>query len=106
MTQRRPTVGGNWKMNLNRGQAVALAEAVARHRAATDDKIDVTVFPAFPYLFEVGRALSEGLTTQTGVTGVRLGAQDAYDQPDGAFTGEVSLSMLKGRRGRRAVGGP
>ena len=49
--------------------------------------VDVAVFPPFPYLLPVAGAL-------TG-TGVLLGAQDAYHQPDGAFTGEVSMAMLR-----------
>ncbi len=85
MTQRRPTVGGNWKMNLHGAEAEALAQAVARDVAGA--KTQVTVFPAFPYLERVGKALAG--------KPVNLGAQDFYIQPNGAFTGEVSLSMLK-----------
>jgi triosephosphate isomerase len=86
MAMRRPYVGGNWKMNLHAADATALAEAVAES-AAPAKGVDVAIFPAFPYLTNVGRAVSD--------SPVKLGAQDCYHQPNGAFTGEVSLSMLQ-----------
>jgi triosephosphate isomerase len=86
MPKRKPFVGGNWKMNLHRDQAVSLAKQLADSGLATD-KVDVAVCPAFPYLAAVGDAL--------GSSGIKLGAQDCYYEANGAFTGEVSLSMLK-----------
>jgi len=49
-------------------------------------KCDVVVYPPFPYLQAVGRAL--------GHSGILLGAQDVYHEANGAFTGEVSAEML------------
>ncbi|MEQ9459898.1 MAG: triose-phosphate isomerase [Phycisphaeraceae bacterium] len=86
MSTRTPTVGGNWKMNLHHDEAIALAKGLAA-QADTFTGVEVTVFPAFPYLLPVAEALAPSK--------IRLGAQDAYTQPNGAFTGEVSLSMLK-----------
>lgn len=86
MTHRTPFIGGNWKMNLTREEARGLAGALARN-IGDGGEVDVAVFPPFPWLVEVAEAL-EG-------SAVRLGAQDAWHEPDGAFTGEVSLSMLK-----------
>ncbi|MFT5422992.1 MAG: triosephosphate isomerase [Phycisphaerales bacterium] len=80
-------VGGNWKMNTNLGSATALAKGVAASLAGTDG-VDVAVFPPFPYLAAVGKALASS------GGGVMLGAQDLSDQPDGALTGEVSAAML------------
>ena len=82
---RKPFVGGNWKMNLHAAEAAALAKALAG--AALDGAADVCVCPAFPYLAQVGQIIRD--------TPIKLGAQDCYVQPNGAFTGEVSLSMLK-----------
>jgi triosephosphate isomerase len=82
---RVPFVGGNWKMNLNRAQAVELAKAVAKGAAELPG--DVGIAPPFVYLDAVNQALAGSK--------VLLGAQDAYFQPTGAFTGEVSLDMLK-----------
>jgi len=86
MAGRKPFVGGNWKMNLSGAEAAALATALAGGFKAAD-KVDVTVCPAFPYLAQVG-ALLKG-------SGIKLGAQDFYFAANGAYTGEVSLAMLK-----------
>lgn len=84
MSQRITFVGGNWKMNTNRAGAEALAREVAG--AVRGAEAEVAVFPPFPYLLPVAQTL--------GGSGVVLGAQDVYHQPDGAFTGEVSVAML------------
>ncbi len=88
MPARKPFVGGNWKMNLHTDDAVALAKSLADRFDATD-KVDVVICPAFPYLAMVGKTLKDA------GSGIKLGAQDAYFQADGAFTGEVSMAMLK-----------
>jgi len=88
MADRKPFVGGNWKMNLHGDEAVALAKALAESFTTTD-KVDVAICPAFPYLQAVGQTLCEAGSE------IKLGAQDFYIEPNGAFTGEVSLSMLK-----------
>ncbi len=86
MAARKPYVGGNWKMNLNGQQAQALAKELADGFKA-GDKVEAVVCPAFPYLEKVASALSS--------SPIKVGAQDFYTQPNGAFTGEVSLEMLK-----------
>lgn len=88
MSDRRPYVGGNWKMNLHRDDAVALAETLAKGWTG-GVQADAVVFPAFPYLSDVGRVIRDAGSA------LKLGAQDFYPQPDGAFTGEVSLAMLR-----------
>ena len=50
MATRKPFVGGNWKMNLNKDAAMALVEAVA---AQVPTGIEVAVYPPFPYLDHV-----------------------------------------------------
>lgn len=84
---RRKFIAGNWKMNLTLAGSRALAAAVAEEVQRTQPPIDVAVCPAFPYLLPVKEAL--------GTSGVQLGAQNAYHQPPGAFTGEVALEMLQ-----------
>ena len=83
-TMRTKIIGGNWKMNLDRAGAVALGAAVAK---AGTKGVQVAVFPPFPYLAAVGEAVKG--------SGVMLGAQDVYHAEKGAFTGEVSVGMLK-----------
>lgn len=87
--QRRPIVGGNWKMNLDRVRSVQLAEAAARAVCEVSASVDVAVFPAFPYLYAVGATL------RASAAAVEMGAQDCSQYPDGAYTGEVSIPMLR-----------
>src|SRR4051794_20041453 len=83
---RRQIVAGNWKMNKTRATAEALAAAVAKG-AADVDAVKVVLCPPFPYLVPVADAVAG--------SGVRLGAQNCYPKKDGAFTGEVSPTMLR-----------
>jgi triosephosphate isomerase len=82
---RTPFVAGNWKMNTNKASAVALAKAVAA--GAPDRGVDVGVAPPFVYLDAVGQVLAG--------SSVLLGAQDVCAQTDGAWTGGISITMLK-----------
>ncbi|MFO0914533.1 MAG: triose-phosphate isomerase [Pirellulales bacterium] len=82
---RRPLIAGNWKMNLNRAQAVQLAAELVRG-APQDGRAELAVCPPFVYLESVAQAL-EG-------SAVAWGAQDVYFEPNGAFTGEISTAML------------
>jgi triosephosphate isomerase len=88
MQARRPSIGGNWKMNTDRAGATRLARDVAAGVSGLAG-VDVSVFPPFPFLLAVSDVLGAAIPA------VRLGAQDFYAKPDGAFTGEVSLAMLK-----------
>jgi len=82
---RKKMVAGNWKMFTNSAGAKALAAAVVQ-AVAGDDRVDVVVAPPFPYLAQVGEVLKGSQ--------VALSAQDAYVLNEGAFTGEVSPTML------------
>ena len=82
---RRPFIAGNWKMNLDRAGAIALAEAVVK-AAAKVDEVDVALCPPFVYLDAVAKVVAGSK--------VGLGAQNLYFEANGAFTGEISTSML------------
>jgi triosephosphate isomerase len=82
---RRKFIAGNWKMNLDRKSAVALAEAVAQEAEKFGD-VDLAICPPACYLDAVGQAIRGSR--------LALGAQNVYYQPDGAFTGEISVKML------------
>jgi triosephosphate isomerase len=82
---RKKFIAGNWKMNLNAAQATALAEAVARP-SGDFLHVDVALYPPFVYLENVRRAIAG--------SPVSLGAQNAYFETKGAFTGEISPAML------------
>jgi triosephosphate isomerase len=86
---RRPLMAGNWKMNLNHFEAIALVQKLAFTLVDADfDAVDVAVLPPFTDLRSV----------QTLVDGDRLrisyGAQDVSAQAAGAYTGEIAASML------------
>jgi len=84
---RRFLVAGNWKMNTDLATGTALTTALAA--AAKDEHAgaEVLVCPPYPYLTAVAAAASG--------SAVQVGAQDAYFEASGAFTGEVSVGMLK-----------
>src|SRR5687768_16250709 len=87
---RAPIVGGSWKMNTTLATAKALAGDIARS-LATDtvlSRIEVAIFPPFPYLLPIAGVLRDASSP------ILLGAQDFYPEKSGAFTGEVSLDML------------
>ena len=79
-------VAGNWKMHGLRSSSKALVTDLERGLNA-DWPIDVVVFPPYVYLDEVSRILEGGE--------IGLGAQDVCAEGGGAFTGQVSASMLK-----------
>jgi triosephosphate isomerase len=82
---RRPFIAGNWKMNLNKAECVALAGALAE-MVKPGGKCDVAVCPPSVYLDAVGQALKG--------SAIGLGAQNMYHEGNGAFTGELSAAML------------
>jgi triosephosphate isomerase (TIM) len=86
---RKPLVAGNWKMHNNHFQAIALVQKLAFALNDKDfDAADVAVLPPFTALRSV-QTLIEGDKLRLG-----YGAQDISPHPDGAYTGDVSGSML------------
>lgn len=86
MPDRKPIVGGNWKMNTTAMSAQALAAACVEGSRSLTQGCDVFVSPPSPYLAQVGDA--------TAGSAVELAAQDFYPRLSGAFTGEMGLEML------------
>ncbi|MHC4735712.1 MAG: triose-phosphate isomerase [Planctomycetota bacterium] len=85
---RKPFVAGNWKMNTDSQSSVSLAESIASGTSEiAGQSISVAVFPPFIYLPSVFKALN--------TSNIAVGAQDLYFEQNGAFTGEISVSMLK-----------
>jgi triosephosphate isomerase len=86
---RKPLVAGNWKMNNNHLEALALTQQLAFRLNGKDfDVVDVAVLPPFTALRSV-QTLVQGDKLRLG-----YGAQDVSAHPDGAYTGEVSARML------------
>jgi triosephosphate isomerase len=85
---RKPFVAGNWKMNTDSRTSVDLAERIASgSMEVAGQSATVAVCPPFVYLQAVTKALS--------ASSIAVGAQDIYFEANGAFTGEISTSMLK-----------
>jgi triosephosphate isomerase (TIM) len=92
MTDRKPLIAGNWKMNLDHQQAIALVQKIAWTLKDVDhdyEKVEVAVFPPFTDLRTV-QTLIDADKLQ-----LRLGAQDISKHESGAFTGEVAGAFLK-----------
>lgn len=85
---RTPVVGGNWKMNTTRAEAVKLAASMQDGCRDMGGGVEVVIFPPFVFL----DAVSSGLDAEAPPA---LGAQDVYFEPNGAFTGEISAAMLR-----------
>jgi triosephosphate isomerase len=86
MPDRVPLIAGNWKMNLEEWAAVELAGSIADGLPA--GIADVVVCPPFPWLVPVAAVLQGSR--------VALGAQDCSAEASGAYTGQVSATMLNG----------
>jgi triosephosphate isomerase len=83
---RRPLIAGNWKMHGSRAENAELIEGLLLALPA-QTPIDIAVCPPFVYLWETARLLK--------ASSIGLGAQSTCAEAVGAFTGEVSASMLK-----------
>ncbi|MEN9698391.1 MAG: hypothetical protein RL448_346 [Actinomycetota bacterium] len=86
---RKPLMAGNWKMNLNHLEAIAVTQKLVYSLDDKDyDAVDVAVLPPFTDIRSI----------QTLVDGDRLrlqyGAQDLSPEASGAYTGDISGSML------------
>ena len=89
--ERTPLIAGNWKMNMDHTQAIALLQKLAWGlRDAKHDfaRVEVAVFPPFTDLRAV-QSLVEGEALQIG-----YGAQDLSEQDSGAYTGDISGQFL------------
>lgn len=73
-------------MNLDRRSALELVSAL-RDSFGNRTDVEVAVFPPFVYIEEIARALAG--------SPIKVGAQNCCDEESGAFTGEISVSMLK-----------
>ncbi len=91
VVNRVPLIAGNWKMNLDHLQAVALVQKLdwalkdAKHENGT---VEVAVFPPFTDLRSVQILLDQDKI------GFALGAQDISIHDSGAYTGEISGAFL------------
>ena len=83
--KRRLLVAGNWKMHGSRAENSALLDAIVA--GLGEASAEVLVCPPFVYLADV--------TARLAATQIAVGAQSLCSEPIGAFTGEVSATMLQ-----------
>ncbi|MDD5634743.1 MAG: triose-phosphate isomerase [Candidatus Omnitrophica bacterium] len=83
---RIPVIAGNWKMYKDVREAVELANDIKRE-VYNVDNVEIVVCPPFVDLGDVCEMLDE--------SNILVGAQNCYWEKEGAFTGEVSIPMLK-----------
>ncbi len=83
---RIPFIAGNWKMHNTVEEAIELVRKIIECSQDMEN-IKLVVIPPFTSLFPLKSSLKE--------TKIALGAQDVYWEDKGAFTGEISPSMLK-----------
>jgi triosephosphate isomerase len=79
-------VAGNWKMNLNKAEALSLANQLKIQIQESPIHCELVICPPFPWITLLAEELKNSL--------IQLGAQNCAAQTSGAFTGEVSASML------------
>ena len=87
MAHRTPFIAGNWKMHTNAQECVVLCNAIREGVGDLAD-VEVSVCPPFLYLTTAKEALSG--------SNVRVGAQNVHWEEQGAYTGEISPTMLQG----------
>jgi len=93
MTLKRKLIAGNWKMNASLSSNEELVKALVSGLSELKAKVgqqslpEVLVCPPAPYWVQVAALLES--------SGIMLGAQDASEHDKGAYTGELSVSMLK-----------
>ncbi len=84
---RKKFVAGNWKMNMASSEVAPYLEIFNREIEAVEN-VDITLIPPFT-------ALSKASEILDGTQKIRLGAQNMSPESKGAFTGEISATMLR-----------
>ena len=83
---RTPIIAGNWKLNNTISESIELTQGIKSSVADTTD-VEIIVAPTFTALAAVYEVIQE--------SNICLAAQDVYWENSGAFTGEISPTMLK-----------
>ena len=84
---RKKIVAGNWKMNMNLQDGIALAKELNETLKAEKPNCGVVICTPFIHLASIAQFLDQDI--------IGLGAENCADKEKGAFTGEVSAEMVK-----------
>ncbi len=93
--KRQVVVAGNWKMNKTPSESMAFARILLNHITPKKDQVEIIVCPTYVALSDVQDVL-------TGTT-IEVGAQNVYPKVNGAFTGEISPTMLNDLKVKYAI---
>ncbi|MDO4792827.1 MAG: triose-phosphate isomerase [Filifactor alocis] len=88
---RKKIIAGNWKMNKNLQDSLDFVKELGVHRL--DESVEAVLCAPFHVLYELGKASKQ----------VATGAQNMYYEDDGAYTGELSATMLKDTGARYVI---
>ncbi|MEG0790824.1 MAG: triose-phosphate isomerase [Gordonibacter sp.] len=87
---RKPLMAGNWKMNNTIGEAVVLTQEISnQYEKEWPESVDIVICPPFVDLKPAKTVFDFDKTK------IAVGAQNVYGEPAGAFTGEISVPMIK-----------
>lgn len=86
MSQLKPLIAGNWKMNGNKS---LVSEFAQKFNSQAINEIDVLICPPSIYIDELAKQVEAHKSV------LNVGAQNVSEQDSGAFTGEISVDMLK-----------
>ncbi|MCG8573578.1 MAG: triose-phosphate isomerase [Flavobacteriales bacterium] len=85
---RKKIAAGNWKMNLDYGQAKSLLQELIQLKDQFNPETEIIICPSAPYLAVFAELLNDHKW-------LKLGAQNCFHENEGAFTGEISPLQLK-----------
>lgn len=83
---RKPLMAGNWKMNKTVSEAVSMVQSLKSAVADIND-VEILLCPTYTALYAVNNEIKG--------SNIKLGAQNLFWEPKGAFTGEISPNMIK-----------
>ena len=92
---RKNIVAGNWKMNMNLQEGIALAKELNDTLSNKKPNCDVVICTPFIHLAPIAQFLNQDV--------IGLGAENCADKDKGAFTGEVSAEMIKSTGARYVI---
>ena len=86
---RKHVIAGNWKMNLSSSEAIEFVKGLIDLKNIDFAKKDVIIAAPFVYLFELENLIKNSNSN------IKIFAQNFFYEDAGAYTGEISISMLK-----------
>lgn len=93
--KRQVVVAGNWKMNKTPSESMVFARTLLNHITPKTDQVEIVVCPTYVALSDVQNVLCG--------TTIEVGAQNMYPKVNGAFTGEISPTMLNDLKVKYAI---